>query len=142
MQYKKFGSRYVVRIDKGEELIETLKEFCNKEGIKLGSVTGIGATNKVTIGLFDPDTKEYHSTELNGNFEMAPLAGNISTMKGETYIHCHVNLCDKDRKSYGGHLNRAIISATCEIIIDTSDGVVDRKFSEEIGLNLLHYSKE
>ncbi len=29
------------------------------------------------------------------------------------------------------------MSATCEMVINVIDGSVDRKFSEEIGLNLL-----
>ncbi len=60
-------------------------------------------------------------------------------MKGETYIHLHINICDKELKSFGGHLNSAIVSATCEIIIDSIQGEVDREFSEEIGLNLLKF---
>jgi predicted DNA-binding protein with PD1-like motif len=139
MKFKKFGQKYFVRIDKGEEIIASLTKLCEKDKIRLGSITGVGATNKATIGLFNPDTKEYKSSELNASFEITSLAGNISTMDGKPYIHCHVNLCDKDHKSYGGHLSSAIVSATCEIIIDTAEGELDRKFSEEIGLNLFKF---
>lgn len=40
---------------------------------------------------------------------------------------------------FGGHLNRAIVSATCEIIINIIDGKVDRYFDKEIGLNLFKF---
>lgn len=40
---------------------------------------------------------------------------------------------------FGGHLNRAIVSATCEMIINIIDGRVDRYFDEEIGLNLFEF---
>ena len=40
---------------------------------------------------------------------------------------------------FGGHLNKAIISATCEMVINIIDGKIDRKFNEEIGLNLLEF---
>ena len=139
MEFKKFGNKYFVRIDKGEEIVESLKKFCEKNNIKLGTITGIGATNKVTVGLFKAETKEYHSTELTGNFEIAPLHGNISTMSGKTYLHLHVNLCNKEHKSFGGHLNSATVSATFEAVIDVIDGEVDRAFSEEIGLNLFKF---
>ena len=39
----------------------------------------------------------------------------------------------------GGHLNRAVISATCEMVITVIDGRVDRFHSEEIGLNLFQF---
>ncbi|MCK4330095.1 DNA-binding protein [candidate division WOR-3 bacterium] len=137
MIYRKFGDKFIVRIDRGEEIVETLKQFCIDQRIKLGSIYGIGATNKVTIGLFEVETKKYHSNELKGNYEIAPLVGNITTMDGEVYLHIHVNLCDYEHRSFGGHLNSAVVSATFECIIDTINGEVDREFDEEIGLNIL-----
>mgnify|MGYP004602548939 CR=1 FL=1 len=41
---------------------------------------------------------------------------------------------------FGGHLNRAIVSATCEMIIDVIDGTVDRIYDEENGLNIFNFS--
>lgn len=40
---------------------------------------------------------------------------------------------------FGGHLNRAMISATCEMIIQIIDGCVDRKLDEDTGLNLFEF---
>jgi len=137
MQFKKFNNKYIIRIDKGEEIVETLKKFCKDNKITLGSVSGIGAANKIVIGLFETGTKKYHSQEFNGDFEIVPLAGNISTMKGETYLHLHANIADIKHNSFGGHLTSALVSATFETIIDSIDGEVDRKFSDGIGLNLL-----
>ena len=46
---------------------------------------------------------------------------------------------DAEGKVFGGHLNRAIVSATCEMIINIIDGEVDRKLDENIGLNLFEF---
>lgn len=136
MKFKKVDNKYLIRVDKGEEIVDTLKQFCKDNGIKLGSINGIGAINKATIGLFKTATKEYSSKELTGDYEITALNGNISTMKGEVYLHLHINLSDLSYRTYGGHLNSAIVSATCEIIIDVINTGIEREFSEEIGLNL------
>lgn len=140
MEYKKFNNKYILRLDRGDEIVETLKRFCERENITLGSIQGIGAVNKATVGLFEISTKKYHSSELNGDFEITSLLGNISTMNGETYLHLHINLADKEHKVYGGHLNSAVISATGEIIVEAIEGNVDREFSENIGLNLYKFN--
>ncbi|NLV75966.1 MAG: DNA-binding protein [Tissierellia bacterium] len=139
MEFKKFDSKYVIRLEKGEEIVESIKKLCEKEDIKLGTISGIGATNRAVIGLFETNTKEYHSKELTGDMEITSLVGNISQMNGEVYLHIHINLANEENKVFGGHLTSAIISATGEIVIDVIEGVVDRKFDEEVGLNLFKF---
>ena len=60
-------------------------------------------------------------------------------MDGEFYSHLHMSAGDCEGKVFGGHLNRAVVSATCEMVITVIDGRVDRTFSEEIGLNLFRF---
>lgn len=139
MEYKRYGSKILIRLDPKEEVLTSIGEVCKAEGIRLGSVSGIGAVNKATVGLFNPAIKEYFSTTLERDFEITSLAGNVSEMNGELYLHLHVNLADIEHKTYGGHLNEAIVSATAEICIDVFDGTTDREFSETIGLNLLKF---
>ncbi|NMA92413.1 MAG: DNA-binding protein [Firmicutes bacterium] len=139
MDYRKFGNRYVLRLDRGEEIVGTLKKFCEDERIELGWIKGIGAVNRATIGLFDTKNRQYHSIELEGDHEITSLAGNISTLGGRVYLHLHVNLSDDDFRVRGGHLNSAVISGTGEIVIEAMSGNVDRVFNEEIGLNLYRF---
>lgn len=139
MEFRKFGNKYILRLDRGEEIVSTLKKFCIKQKIKLGTIKGLGAADKVSIGLFKTKEKKYVEQEFNGDYEISPLYGNISTMKGEVYLHIHINIADPKQNSYGGHLSRAVVSATFEAVIDAVDGSVDRAFSEEIGLNLYKF---
>ena len=136
MEYRKFENRYVVRIDRGEEVLEQISALCRTENITAGYAVGLGASNHVVIGLFDTDEKVYHKTELTGPMEITSLIGNISTQNGEPYLHFHINVCDESMQVRGGHLNVCEISATCEITIIKINGMVEREFSEEIGLNL------
>ncbi|MDD4494155.1 MAG: DNA-binding protein [Eubacteriales bacterium] len=139
MEFRRFGNKYVLRLDKGEEVVASLKNICEEQKITLGWIKGIGAVNKVRIGLFKTDVKEYSSKELTGYFEITSLLGNVSTMNGEVYLHLHVNVGDDEYKTYGGHLNYAVVSATAEIEIEAIDSVVERKFSDEVGLNLYEF---
>ena len=139
MDYRRFGNKILVRIDKGEEILEKVKEVAEKENVKLASVSALGAVNEFTVGVFKTDDKKYVSNEFKGEFEIVSLTGSISTMNGETYIHLHMLAGDIEGKGFGGHLNRAKVSATCEMFIDVLDGSVDRKYNEEIGINLFEF---
>ena len=57
MEYRKFDDTYVVRLNKGEEVIESLKDLCKNENIELAEITGLGASNLVEIGVFNVNTK-------------------------------------------------------------------------------------
>jgi len=139
MESKKIKNKHILRIDRGEEIVETLTKYCKENNINLGIVVGIGAVNNAVIGLFKCATKEYIKTEITGDHEITSLLGNISTKDGETYLHLHINLSDEKYQTRGGHLNSAIVSGTGEIFIIEVEGNVDRKFSDEIGLNLFHF---
>ena len=43
MQYKRFDNNIIARIDKGEEILEQLKNIALKEDIKLASISALGA---------------------------------------------------------------------------------------------------
>ena len=139
MEYKRFNNTIVARIDKGEEILDKIKEIALKENIKLASVRALGATNDFTVGVFKTDEKKYYSNEFKGNFEIVSLTGTINTMDGEFYTHIHMSAGNDKGEVFGGHLNKAIVSATCEMVINIIDGKVDRYFDEEIGLNLFKF---
>jgi hypothetical protein len=139
MEYKKFDDSYVVRLNRGEEVIEKLKELCQNEDIKLAEITGLGASNLVEIGVFNINTKEYNTKVFEGMFEITSLVGNATRKDGEVYLHIHINFGDENGIVKGGHLVRANISATSEIIVRKINGEVGRKVSSEIGLNLLEF---
>lgn len=136
MDYRRFGNQIVARIDKGEEILDKIKEIALSENIKLATVTALGATNNFTVGVYKTDEKKYYSNEFSGNFEIVSLTGTISTMNGKFYTHIHMSAGNENGEVFGGHLNKAIVSATCEMIIGVIDGEVDRYYDEEIGLNL------
>ena len=141
MEYKKFANTIVARIDKGEEILESIKEIALKENIKLANINALGATNDFTVGVYNIDEKKYYSNNFQGNFEIVSLTGTINTMNNEFYTHIHMSAGNDSGEVFGGHLNRAVVSATCEMIINIIDGKVDRFYDEETGLNLFDFDK-
>ena len=136
MKYKRFGSTIVVRIDRGEAILDKIRELALKENIKLASVTALGATNDFTVGVFNTAEKKYYANEFKGAFEIVSLTGTINTMDGEFYTHIHMSAGNEKGEVFGGHLNRAMVSATCEMIVTVIDGEVDRYHDDDVGLNL------
>jgi len=137
MYFQQSGSRYVVRIVRGEEVMSTLTQFLNDQSIKAASVSGIGAASRVKLRYYDEDLKDYQSKEFKGRLEIASLLGNISLLEGKIWPHLHIVLADTKYQCFGGHLEEAVISATCEIVLDPIQGELTRAPDEETGLHLL-----
>lgn len=139
MEYKRFGDTIVARIDRGEEILEQLKAISLAENIALASVQALGATDSFTVGVYDMDSHSYKANEFSGSYEIVSLTGTVNTMGGEYYSHLHMSAGNENGEVFGGHLNRAVISATCEMIINIIGGRVDRFRDPQMGLNLFKF---
>ena len=139
MEYKRFGSKILVRIDKDEEILKKVKELALKEKIRLAAVQALGATNSFTVGVYNVAEKKYYANTFSGSFEIVSLTGTINTMNGEFYTHLHMSAGNDKGEVFGGHLNRAVVSATCEMVVDVLDGTVDRAYDPVTGLNLFKF---
>lgn len=139
MEYRKFYNIIVARIDKDEEILEQLRVIAIKENIKLAGVQALGAINDFTVGVYKTDEKKYYSNSFQGYYEITSLTGTINTMDGEYYAHLHMSVGNEKGEVFGEHLNRAVVSATCGMVITVIDGKVDRVYDEEIGLNVFKF---
>ena len=139
MEYRRFNDTIIARIDKGEEILDKIKKIAIRENISFASVSAIGATNDFTVGVFKTVERKYYSNVFKGDFEIVSLTGTINTMNGEFYTHIHMGVANDRGEMFGGHLNRAIVSATCELVINITEARVDRYYDEQIGLNLFQF---
>ena len=139
MEYRVFGKTVVARIDRGEEILDKLHELAEKEHIKLASVQALGATNDFTVGVFNTETRQYAANRFTGSFEIVSLVGTVITMGRQFYAHLHMSAGNEKGEVFGGHLNRAVVSATCEMVLHLIDGTVDRRFDADTGLNLFRF---
>lgn len=140
MDYKRFGDTVIARLDRGEEVHEQLRLIAQKENIKLAQVSGLGAADDVTVGVFVVQKKCYRANRFTGDMEIVSLTGTINTMDGEYYAHLHMGVSDVQGNMFGGHLTKAVISVTCELVIRIIDGRVDRKHHPDPGVNLFDLS--
>ena len=139
MDYRRFGNQIVARMDRGEEILEQLKQIALREEIKLASVSALGAVDDFTVGVYKVDEQKYYSNHFAGAYEIVSLTGTISTMDGAYYAHLHMSAGDDSGAVFGGHLNRAVISATCELVITVIDGAVERVKDPATGLNVFRF---
>jgi len=140
MQYKRYDGGYWVRIDRGEEVLSSLKVFARAERIQNAAVSGIGAAGSAALGLYDTEAHQYIENKFIKDMEIVSLTGSISEKDGEIYLHLHAGLADDKGAMVGGHLSGAVISGTCEICVTPMGGAVGRKFDPGIGLNLLDFA--
>ena len=139
MQYRVFGDTSVVRLQRGEEVLACLRELCEKEAISLGTVSAIGAVNHVVVGVYRVDEQKYVANTFDGVMELTSLMGNITEKDGEPYLHLHATFGDLTGKVIGGHLNEAVVSATCELFVRKVEGHVGRRLDPETGLNIFDF---
>ena len=139
MEYRRFDNTIIARIDKDDEILAKIKELAEKENVRLASVSALGAICDFTVGVFDTAEKRYMSNSFQGPYEIVSLTGTVNTMNGEFYTHIHMSAGNGKGQVFGGHLNRAVVSATCEMVVTVIDGRVDRYYDEDVGLNLFRF---
>src|SRR3989338_316414 len=137
MRFRKINETYVVRIDNGEKLLETLKRFCTGSGIHCGYFFGIGSLDEAELAHYIVKNKKYTFEKFRQPLEITSLNGNITTMDNEVYLHCHATLSDVNMDAIAGHLKEGVVGATCEIMLVQLDSRIERKRDEPIGLNLM-----
>ncbi len=134
MKYFVLGPTYIVRLDAGEKIVETLKAICERDAIGGGHFSGLGAVGEAEIGHFDPGSNDYTWAKLSGPFEIVSLYGNITKVDGRPFVHAHIALGDNTLAVRGGHLKEAVVSVTCEVTLTRFKDDIGRKKDGASGL--------
>lgn len=133
---------FVVVLDAEEEAMSTITEFVRSHEITAASISGIGAFSKTTLGFFDLHRQEYEHTEIVEQCEVLSLLGDCALdEKGVPGLHLHTVLGTRSCDAKGGHLLRAIVRPTLEVIISETSATMRRKFRPEFGIPLLDPNK-
>ena len=115
MEFGKSQEGYIIRLDRGEELTDSLVQFAEEENLPGAFYHGIGALQDVTLAYFSPEKNDYISKVFYGNFEIISLNGNLSILDGKPFSHTHISLSDENFRLIGGHFVQGIVSVTVEL---------------------------
>lgn len=130
------GNLFVIRVERGEEIIGSILKLCEGNKIFGGTFTGIGAVERAELAHYDIIKKAYTNKVYDELLELTSLTGNVSSLDGKPYVHAHATLANNKMESIGGHLKSAVVGVTCEIFL-TARPEIKRKYSEGMGVNLL-----
>jgi predicted DNA-binding protein with PD1-like motif len=128
---------YVLRILRGEEVIEQILSFCAERDINAAWICGLGACDKTELSYYDLAAKEYKKKIIEEECELLNLTGNIAFADGQRMVHSHVTLGRSDYSTIGGHLHSMQISGTGEIHITKLEAKFERELDTATGLKLL-----
>jgi predicted DNA-binding protein with PD1-like motif len=137
MRSQRVSYGWVLRLDRGEEIVGALEAFATLEQVRAAAVTGIGSVNEAELGFFAPATGQYARRVFTGDHEIGSLHGNVSVLDGKSFAHCHVVLGGPNFSAWTGHLFRGVVSVTCEIQLVTDPGVLLRERRPDLGFNPL-----
>ncbi len=138
MKYRFDGYNWLVRLEKGEKLVETLTQVVKDQKVGGAWISGLGACAWAEVGYYDLDAKQYEFKKLDGPLEILGLQGNVAWQNNEPVLHIHGTFSDKEMKAFGGHIKELEVAGTCEVLLHRwYESGLARKIDGETGLNLL-----
>lgn len=133
----KSESFYILRLDPGEELRSEVEKFSEEHEINAAWVNALGSSKELELAYYNLGEKEYGTKKFSENLEIVSVVGNIALKEDKPFVHIHGTFSNPEMKVIGGHINRCVISATCEVSIWPAEGAMGRKYEDFTGLHLL-----
>ena len=143
MLFSQLGpTTFVIRLEKGDDILPSLRRFAAKKRIGAGVFEGIGSLNTAKLGHYDFHTKNYKFEVFSEDLEILSLSGNVAMMDNAPLPHAHVTLGKRDFSVIGGHLDEGSLANMVEIGLSSLPGKLVKSRDEEIGLNLLQLRRQ
>jgi predicted DNA-binding protein with PD1-like motif len=129
---------FAVIFDTGDEVMAGLQAFAREQQLAGSHFTAIGACRAVTLGYFEWEAKQYRSLPVDEQVEVLSLVGDISlTPDGQPRVHAHIVVGKADGTAHGGHLLRAAVRPTLEVILTESPTHLQRQPDPDAGIPLI-----
>jgi predicted DNA-binding protein with PD1-like motif len=121
----------------GEDPMEEIRQFAAKEKLQACRFTAVGAFSEAEVGFFDFSIKDYVHIRFGEQTEVLSMMGDITTYEDKPKVHAHVVLGKRDGTACGGHLLKAAVHPTLEIILTESPSWMQRKMDARSGIPLI-----
>lgn len=129
---------FAVIMDKGDEVLSSIKNFATGKHIRAAQITAIGAFSDVVLRYFDWEAKDYRDIPVREQVEVASLNGDVARAPdGNPAIHIHLVVGRKDGSAMAGHLAEAHVRPTLEIIVAEQPSYLQKVHDTETGLALI-----
>jgi len=129
----------LIRLEHGEDILESIKETIKEERSTMVIVSGLGMISEFEIGYFDRGN--YLKKSFDEPHELLALQGTIST-SGEPRIHIHATVANKEHQAFGGHLMRGKVWMSNEIGMIRLDRLTSvRSVDPEKKVGILHLKR-
>ena len=127
----------LVRLPKGADLLDALRDACATRGITKAAVQVIGALEHARLGYYLQDERRYVSYGLPEHCEILCGAGNVSLKDGAAFVHLHLTLSRSDGSCLGGHAMAGCpVFAAEALLLPVPGADLARGFDEATGLQL------
>jgi predicted DNA-binding protein with PD1-like motif len=129
---------FVAVFETGDEVMAGLEAFAREQRLAGSHFTAIGACSQATLGYFDWETKEYRPIPIAEQVEVLSLVGDISLApEGGPQVHAHMVVGKSDGTAHGGHLLRATVRPTLEVMVVEEPAHLRRQFDPASGIALI-----
>ena len=91
----------------------------------------------MTLGYFDWEKKDYRKIPVHEQVEVLSLLGDVALKDDEPKVHAHVVVGRSDGSTRGGHLVKAHVRPTLEVILVESPEHLQKQIDPESGLALI-----
>ena len=132
---------YAVVLETGEDPIDCLTRFARNEKLDCARFTAIGAFASALLGFFDLQKRDYEHIAIEQQTEVLSIVGDIALgAGGQPQLHAHAVLGRRDGSACGGHLIRASVRPTLEVMLVEAPSYLRRRTDAATGLALIDLS--
>jgi uncharacterized protein len=131
------GRRFIGRLETGSDLVGEIEALAEREGIRAGWVSVVGAMQAAVFAYYNQQALRYDHLASERHHELCSFQGNLSIRDGSPFLHAHASFADHDGNMVGGHLLPGCTVWVAEVQVqELTDVELLRTHDEVTGLAL------